>query len=114
MIAIHDENRCRYVDVAEGRQDTADHIEGLLEDINKEKLHPEKRSALVDALLGFQDELDGLDEMLKIPFDVLIVVKKGKSKKKRRRRNRRSIRPPITCGSNCPPLPRSLIVPCRV
>ena len=81
MMLINDENRNKFIDIEVMRIRIANHIKMLMKDVDDMKCPPQKHVETIDAILAYQCELDDLNEMVKMPFDVLVVVeKKGEDK----------------------------------
>ena len=78
MMLINDKNRNEFVDFEIMRMRIKNHIETLLEDVDNVKYLPKKRAEVIDAITSYQSELHDLNEMINLPFDVLVVVEKKK------------------------------------
>ena len=64
-------------DVEQMRRQTKHRINAIRFCINDANLsQPRLRTSLINDLTEFQSKLQDLDEMLKVPFDVLVVVEK--------------------------------------
>ena len=62
-------------DVKEMHSATNEVLDGIRKDLDQEK-KPRMRSLLVDDFIQYQDQLDDFADLLKVPFDVLVVVEK--------------------------------------
>ena len=82
MILITDENFKFPSDYLQNiYQRYMDRVEKLYAIVDDENASLERRDWAYDQLTGYQEELQYLNELLKVPFDVLIVIEKGSNKR---------------------------------
>ena len=76
MILIVDEIHERSIDVRRHLMKILEFIEVLQNQIADEKCSPRIRAEASDAIAFYQSQIQELNEMQEVPFDVLVVVEK--------------------------------------